>query len=332
MDTQISRTYRCFALFSGGLDSMLAVKHMQRLGYEVLPIFFKTPFFGPKKAQAAADALDVELIVHDLTEKHIAMLKNPRYGYGKFMNPCIDCHGLMFREAALLMEQYKVDFLISGEVLGQRPMSQRYDALNSVGKLSSVKDLLVRPLSQKLLADTLPIREGWVDKAEMLDIQGRGRHRQMALAKEWGITDYENPGGGCLLTDKSFSLRLKDLMKYDQFSLRNIEFLTWARHYRLTPNCKLILGRNHADNEALTSLVQDELVLKCEEHTGPMGVLICATPPSQEELRLAASLLLRYVKGVQTEGEVSWGKKCELQARILAPKMPDDDVKQYIIL
>lgn len=169
----MKKKYRCFALFSGGLDSMLSVLHMKKLGFDVLPIFFKTPFFGSENAQKAAEEIGYHLIIHDITDNHINMLLNPRYGYGKHLNPCIDCHGLMFREAAELMSQYKVDFLISGEVLGQRPMSQRKDALNSVGKLSNVKDKIIRPLSQKLLADTFPIREEWVDKEKMLYIQER---------------------------------------------------------------------------------------------------------------------------------------------------------------
>jgi len=158
----MKKKYRCFALFSGGLDSMLAVLHMHKLGYEVIPIFFETPFFNSKNAKKVAESIGFELMVHDLTELHLEMLKNPRYGFGKNMNPCIDCHGLMFKEAGRLMKEYNVDFLISGEVMGQRPMSQRKDAMNAVGKLSEVKDLLVRPLSQKLLTDTLPIREEWV--------------------------------------------------------------------------------------------------------------------------------------------------------------------------
>ncbi len=323
---------RCFALFSGGLDSMLAVRYMMQLGYDVLPIFFQTPFFGPAKALTAANHIGVELIVYDITPEHLEMLQHPRYGYGKGMNPCIDCHGLMFRMTASLMQEYKVDFLISGEVLAQRPMSQRHDAMNSVAKLSSVKDLLVRPLCQKLLTDTLPIREGWVNKADMLDIQGRGRQRQMALAKELGITEYENAGGGCMLTEKIYSLRLKDLVIHKQFSLENIEFLALARHYRLSPNCKLILGRDYEENERLIAMVTDEIVMKSPEHPGPLGVLSCQKPPEEKELQVAASMLLRYVKAIQTEGDVQWGQKEAMNSVVKVPKMAPEIVEKYLIM
>jgi len=327
----IKRDHRCFALFSGGLDSMLAVAFMQRLGYEVIPIFFKTPFFGPAKAQKAADSINTELMVVDITEDYIKMLKKPRYGFGKNMNPCIDCHGLMFRKASEMMEKHKVDFLISGEVLGQRPMSQRKDAMNSVAKLSSVKDLLVRPLCQKLIADTIPVTEGWVKKEEMLDIQGRARHRQMAMAEKFGIKSYESPGGGCLLTDKSFSNRLRDLMQNDMLERNFLEYLKVGRHFRINENLKIIVGRNNEDNELLSEMTVDELVLKTPELPGPLAILNFKNQPSEDEIRLACSIMLRYNNKVETETEVKYGKNFELENSITAPKMSPQDVEKYSI-
>lgn len=327
----MKRKYRCFALFSGGLDSMLSVLHMSELGYEVHPIFFKSLFFGPENARKAAEQIGFELIVHDISEKHLEMLKNPRYGFGKNMNPCIDCHGLMFREAAQLMEQFKIDFIISGEVLGQRPMSQRHDALNAVGKLSKVKDLLVRPLSQKLLTDTLPIRESWVKKEEMLDIQGRGRYRQIGMAKKYEITFYQNPGGGCLLTDAGFSRRLRDLMDHDMMEMKLIEFLKIGRHFRISDNLKIIVGRNEKDNDALINLAKDEIVLQAKDFPGPSGILNSMIQPVEEEIKVAASLLLRYCNKAPETSIVIYGKKYQLQNAVEVKKMTALKVKECLI-
>lgn len=203
----MKRKHKAIALFSGGLDSILAVLHMQKLGYEVIPIFFESPFYPASKARHGAKIAGLKLEIIDITPELVEVLKSPRYGFGKHMNPCIDCHGMMFRKAAEMLEKYKADFLISGEVMGQRPMSQRPDSMNAVAKLSGVRELLVRPLCQRFLMDTKPITEGWVDKEELLDFNGRGRHAQFALAKEYGLTGYDNPGGGCLLTEKHVSER-----------------------------------------------------------------------------------------------------------------------------
>ncbi len=320
----MKKKYRCFALLSGGLDSMLSVLHMKNLGYDVLPIFFRTPFFGSENAQKAAEEIGVSLIIHDITEKHIKMLQNPRYGYGKYMNPCIDCHGLMFREAAGLMKKHKVDFLISGEVLGQRPMSQRKDALNSVGKLSNIKDLIVRPLSQKLLADTLPIREEWVDKEKMLDIQGRSRKRQMEMANDLGIKSFQTPAGGCLLTDASFSSRLKDLIEHDMLELNFIEFLKTGRHFRLNDDVKVIIGRKDKENEIIFNLAKNELILKTDNIPGPLGVINSKRDPNEEEIRLAASILLRYNNKAQNRAEVVFCKKFQIINKIEITKIGPD--------
>ncbi|RLC49840.1 MAG: hypothetical protein DRI23_08380 [Candidatus Cloacimonadota bacterium] len=327
----MNSNYKCFALFSGGLDSMLAVLHMQKLGYTVIPIFFETPFFTAKNARKAAESIGFELMVHDLTELHLEMLKNPRYGFGKNMNPCIDCHGLMFREAGRLMKEYNVDFLISGEVLSQRPMSQRKDAMNSVGKLSEVKDLLVRPLSQKLLADTLPIREGWVKKDEMLDIQGRGRHRQIAMAKEFGIEVYQTPGGGCLLTDIGYSRKLSDLMQHDMMEIKYLNFLKIGRHFRLNDEVKMIVGRNNEDNEALGKIVSDEIVFQTADFPGPLGVVQSKRVLAKEEIELAASLVLRYTSKIKASGIVNYGLNNELENEIETQKMNPEDAEKFLI-
>ena len=210
----MSRKHKAIALFSGGLDSILSVRYMMSLGFEVQPVFFRAPYLVPDKACESAAKNGLDLIVRDISAEHFALLKNPRYGFGKNYNPCIDCHALMFKTAGLMLGELGADFLISGEVLGQRPKSQMRDGINAVSKASSFADLLVRPLSQRLLTPTLPIREAWIEPDTMLDFHGRSRKRQMFLARELGISYYPHPGGGCLLTDVNFALRLDDYFQH----------------------------------------------------------------------------------------------------------------------
>ena len=310
---------------------MLTVLLMHQLGYEVIPVFFKTPFFGSANAEKAARHIGFELLVIDITKEHIEMLKNPRYGFGKNMNPCIDCHGLMLKKAAELIPEYKIDFIISGEVLGQRPMSQRADALNAVAKLSGIKDLLVRPLCQKLLPDTKPIREGWVNKEEMLDISGRGRYRQMELAERYKITYYQNPGGGCLLTDMGYSRRLKDLMDNDMFEEKFIRFLEVGRHFRLNSSLKLIVGRNNNDNNKLSTLATTETVLQTADFPGPLAVINSKANPQENEIHWAASLLLRYNNKIIETAKVRYGENFNLVNVLSETKMNSQEVEEYII-
>ncbi|MBU2053859.1 MAG: tRNA 4-thiouridine(8) synthase ThiI, partial [Proteobacteria bacterium] len=202
------------ALFSGGLDSTLAVKVISDQGIEVRGITFETPFFGAAKARAAAAGIGLPLQVLDITEEHLKMLRAPRYGYGKNMNPCIDCHTLMLKIAGRKMEEEGADFVFTGEVLGERPMSQGKQSLQVVAKNAGYPDRILRPLSAKLLPETEPEREGKVDRSRLCDLQGRGRKRQMEMAAHYRIASYPAPAGGCLLTDPIFSRRLRDLFAH----------------------------------------------------------------------------------------------------------------------
>jgi tRNA U34 2-thiouridine synthase MnmA/TrmU len=321
--------HKAIALFSGGLDSIVSVKYMQKIGYTVIPVFFETPFFPSEKARNIANINSLDLQVIDITDEHLGMLKNPRYGFGKYMNPCVDCHGLMFRKAGELLPFFGADFIISGEVLGQRPMSQRKDTLQSVLKLSNVKDFIIRPLSQKLLPDTFPITEGWVNKAELLDIQGRGRHRQIELAKELDVLQFPNPGGGCLLTDKNFSERLKDLFQHDMVSKKNIEWLKMGRHFRLHELLKVVVGRDENENEQMNSFVDEEIVLECSDYPGPLAIIISKNELPAWLMEKAASLFLRYHSRLEGEATVSFFQKRKLFKTITTMKMDTKEVKLY---
>ena len=286
-------------LLSGGLDSILAICVLREQNIRIEAVAFITPFFGPGNAQKAVKMLNVPLHVVDITDVHLQMLKKPKHGYGSGMNPCIDCHALMFREAGKLMQQWGADFLFSGEVLGERPMSQNKQSLRVVARDSGFEEYIIRPLSAKLLPITRPEQEGKVDRERLLDIQGRSRKRQMELAKQYGITEYPEPAGGCRLTEPNFSKRLKDLMTHHaNFSVRDIELLKVGRHLRLAEQVKCIVGRNEQENTAIEELRRPEdILLAPAEIPGP-AVLIPALEPgstlSTELLMLAASVCTRY--------------------------------------
>jgi tRNA U34 2-thiouridine synthase MnmA/TrmU len=290
----LKKPVKALVLFSGGLDSSVAVKVIQDQGIEVLGVTFTTPFFGAEKAEAAARRVGLPLLILDITEEHLAMVKAPRYGYGRNMNPCIDCHTLMFKIAGRQMEERGFDFVISGEVLGQRPMSQNRQMLHVVAKNSGYEPYILRPLSAKLLPATMPEKEGKVDRERLLDIHGRGRKRQMELAKQYGITEYTNPAGGCLLTDPMFSKRLRDLFTHEnEAPVRDIELLKVGRHIRLDEKTKVVVGRKKAENNVLLDLARPEdAVISIRDFPGP----VCLIPHGGDEkiLEEAAAICASY--------------------------------------
>ncbi|HPC01605.1 MAG TPA: tRNA 4-thiouridine(8) synthase ThiI [Syntrophales bacterium] len=294
---------RALALFSGGLDSVLAVLVIREQGIDVTGVTFVTPFFGAAKAQAAAERIALPLLVHDFTPDHLRMLKNPRYGYGRNMNPCIDCHTLMLKKAGDLLAETGSQFLITGEVLGQRPMSQTRQSLHIVAKNSGYEGLILRPLSAALLEETIPEKEGLVDRARLLAIQGRGRKTQMDLAGRYGLSHYEPPAGGCLLTDPMFSRRLRHLFSIrPDPSLREIELLKHGRHFKAPADRTIVVGRNSADNRAIGALREagDDL-LRLQGRPGPT-VLIPGG--GDDETRTLAAALCALYGGAPRDREV----------------------------
>jgi tRNA U34 2-thiouridine synthase MnmA/TrmU len=327
----MKRKQKAIALFSGGLDSILSVLYMQKLGYEVVPIFFESPFYPATKARLGAKVAGIEVLIVDITPDLVEVLKNPRYGFGKHMNPCIDCHGMMFRKASEMMKKYDADFLISGEVMGQRPMSQRPDALNAVAKLSGVRELLIRPLCQKFLIDTKPITEGWVNKEEMLDFNGRGRQRQFALAKEYGLKGFENPGGGCLLTEKHVSGKVADLIEHDQLTPQYLKFLQQGRRLRLAENLLLIVTRTKDESDTITPMLENELVIKAVDIAGPLGVLL-GENITPEQIELAGRVILSYINKLKTPtAEVEYGEKFQLTNKIEVSPLPREELDKLLI-
>jgi len=285
---------KALSLFSGGLDSILAVKLIEEQGVDVMGVFFESSFFSSEKAGQSAYYIGLPLRIIDITDRFLPIVLSPRHGYGKGLNPCIDCHKLMFKVAGEMLKEEGADFIISGEVLGQRPMSQNLKSLSLISHDSGLKDLILRPLSAKRLPETLPEIKGWVMREKLLGLSGRSRKPQIELANEFGIKEYPAPAGGCLLTDVIFSRRLKDLMLYDpNFSRRDIELLKWGRHLRINDAVKIIVGRDQRENGMIASLIEGgDTVLTVESFPGP--TVLVTGELSFEEIQLAASIAVSY--------------------------------------
>jgi tRNA U34 2-thiouridine synthase MnmA/TrmU len=286
---------RALGLCSGGLDSILSALVLKRQGIHVEWISFETPFFDAGKARRAADRNGIQLHVHDITTDYLAMLKNPPAGFGKNMNPCLDCHALMFKKAGELMEELEADFLFSGEVVGQRPMSQNKNALAYVAKHSGVSQHILRPLSAKCLPETPMESQGMVDRTQLLDFKGRSRKPQIQLAAEYGVKDYPSPAGGCLLTDPGYSKRLKDLFDHGvDLDAQSLHLLKFGRHMRLTPEVKIAVGRTRQENEQLLNAFdpQRDTLIKAANHPGPTVILPSTAP--KEILFLAGAICIGY--------------------------------------
>lgn len=321
---------KAIALLSGGLDSILAVKLMQNQNIDVTGLTCTTPFFNAVKAQAAADQIHLPLMVLDITDEHLQMLKSPRYGYGKNMNPCIDCHTLMLKIAGGKMEETGADFLVTGEVLGQRPMSQTKQSLFVVAKNSGYADYILRPLSAQLLEPVKAEREGKVDRSKLLSISGRGRKDQMRLAEDFGIRHYPPPAGGCLLTDPIFSRRLRDLISHSEDrQIRDYELLKYGRHFRTEDIGKIIVGRNKSDNEALRGLsTEADLVCNMADFPGPF---VLAPYGNESAMATAAALCVRYSDApADAEASVVCHHK-NRSVTIKAKAIPKDDSERWII-
>jgi tRNA U34 2-thiouridine synthase MnmA/TrmU len=294
---------------------MLAALVLRGQGIHVEWIVFETPFFPADKARLAAQRNGIPLHVMDISDDYIAMLKHPAAGYGKNMNPCMDCHALMFNMAGGFMRANGFDFLFSGEVLGQRPMSQTASSLRYVAKRSGFDGFILRPLSALRLPETEMERNGLVDRTRLLDLSGRSRKPQIALAAQFGIESYPSPAGGCLLTDPGYSRRLKDLMDHeDTLSISSLNLLQHGRHLRLGPTTKIVVGRTQQDNENLMKMFDPakDTLLKVNNRPGPTVVMPGGGP--QGMIYLAAAICAGYAKAsgttptavqVTTDGEVN---------------------------
>jgi tRNA U34 2-thiouridine synthase MnmA/TrmU len=308
---------KALALLSGGLDSTLAVKVMLEQGIEVEALNFISPFCtctgknsGCKsEAVRVANEFNIPIKVMNKGLEYLSIVRNPRHGYGKGMNPCIDCRIFLLRKAREYMVESGADFVITGEVLGQRPMSQRRDTLRLIERESGLAGLLLRPLSAKHFAPTIPELEGWVDRNCLLAIQGRSRKEQMQLANELDVKNYPCPAGGCLLTELSFVSKVKDVFAHcEELNIRDFQLLKLGRHFRLASATKLIVGRDDGENTALESSGKpDEATIRWVDGGSPLGVLLGKV--DDVVLEIAAKIVLRYTKAEN-------GKECRIKAQL----------------
>ena len=291
---------KAIALFSGGLDSTLAMKLIIDQGIEVLAVNINTGFGSTKDRlehmQSMCDQVGAELRIIDIQSEYLQdVLFDPKHGYGKNFNPCIDCHAKMFAVAKRIMEDEGASFLLSGEVMGQRPMSQNKDALQTVLNESNCDGLLLRPMSALRLAPTIAEEKGWVDRDKLEGITGRSRDRQLELAKEIGLADFESPGGGCLLTDENFGKKMFDFIKYDNFEVKDIPVMKFGRHFRLEGGAKLVIGRNQEENAYLQNIDNEKYShIKTVGIPGPHGLL--SKNASQSDKDLATKAIFTYCK------------------------------------
>ncbi len=311
---------------SGGLDSMLAGLVLKNQGIDVTWVSFETPFFSAEKARKASECCGIPLLVQDITTAYMQMMSAPKAGFGKNMNPCMDCHALMFEKAGHIMNKQRFDFLFSGEVVGQRPKSQTKNALQYVEKNSFFKGAILRPLSALCLAETPMETQGLVDRTKLLGISGRTRKPQMALAKKLGISEYPAPAGGCLLTDKQFSIRLKDLLYVQKnWEVRHLHLLKYGRHFRLTDGCKLVMGRSMHDNQQILAWYDPAHDVRLDHADLPGPVCLLLGSYDNAQITTAAAMTAAYTKAVP--GEISeikiTAKGRQTRIRVTTPAASD---------
>jgi tRNA-specific 2-thiouridylase len=290
---------KAIAAFSGGLDSILAAMLVHRLGVDVTLLHVQHLFSaneeGRERIRAMAKRAGLPLRIVDASAEHLEVIRNPQHGYGRGMNPCIDCRIFMLKVAKRVMEEERAQFVVSGEVLGQRPKSQHHRALLQAAEESGLGDRLLRPLSANLLPDTQPVKEGWLSKADLLAIQGRSRETQMVLAREFGVIDYPQPAGGCVLVEKAYAARVRDAFAHvgrENVDVEAFRLLKVGRQFRLSEKAKAIVGRNERENDSLAGFAVGRTRIEPVAVMGPTALV--EGDPSEDDLLLAAALAARY--------------------------------------
>lgn len=323
---------KAIAMISGGLDSILAARLIKEQGIEVIAVCFESYFFKADNARRMTAQIGIPLKVVNFSEEHLELVKHPKHGYGKNMNPCIDCHAMMMNYCGKMLDELNADFIITGEVLNQRPMSQNKSSLDIVKKESGFADKILRPLCAKNLPPTKMELDGLVDREKLLDIMGRERKIQMELAAKWNIVDYPSPAGGCKLTEPNYSKRLRDLLSHKADPAESeIELLKIGRHFRASDSVKIISTRTAEEAKEIKKFIDDsDMLFFAEQFTGSMVIL--RGNAEESDIELAARIAARYSKGKDEEKVmIKYGKvNHALNNRIEVVPASDDELERYM--
>lgn len=326
---------KAIALLSGGLDSILAIRIMMEQEFECIGIYFTSPFWSNKEKEEKIIkkiALDnkFELLIVPVDNEYIEIIKNPKHGWGKTINPCIDCKIYMLKKAKEIMEKNNASFIVTGEVLGQRPMSQQKNTLNLITKESCLKGKIVRPLSAKNLEATEAEEKGMIDRDKLYNISGRSRKIQFELVKKFRINDFTPPAGGCLLTDKLFAKKLQDIFKNNKScTFNDIELLKYGRHFRYNGK-KIIVGRNEIENEKLIKMKgKDDYIFEVPDFGSPNTIL--QGIKDNDSIIFASKLTAFYSDCMNEEITVKYGNE-ELSNSIIVQKLTKEEADKYNIV
>jgi len=327
---------KAIVLLSGGLDSRLALKLMQRQGVELHVLHFGSVFYSGEDPQSGspgalkfAAECGVPVTVQDITDEQLLLVKEAPHGRGSGMNPCIDCRIVQLRRARALMQEVGASFIVTGEVVGQRPMSQRRGLLEIIERAAGVTGLVVRPLCARAIEPSTPEKEGWVDREKMMDFAGRGRQRQIKLAEELGVTDYPAPAGGCRLTEPNFAARVRELLEHEGLSVPDVKLLALGRHFRLGPRARLVVGRKETENAGIEKLARpDDYLLEARDVAGPLS--LARGEFSDERLYLAARITARY-SDAKAEPQVVVDVRGRATRQLTVVPVTDDDTVSFRI-
>jgi len=331
---------RAIALLSGGLDSTLAAKVVLEQGIELEALNFMTLFCTCTSrgatclaSQKAVETLNIPLKVFNVSEEYLDVVKDPRHGYGRNMNPCIDCRIFMLKKAKTYMQDSGAAFIVTGEVLGQRPMSQRKEAMRLIEKEAELEGLILRPLSANVLPMTVPEKQGWVDREKLLKFQGRSRKPQIQLAECYGIHDYPCPAGGCLLTDPGFAKRMKDLILHKPaFSINDVHLLKIGRHFRLSDGVKLVVGRNEEENRKIETFAREQdLLLKASGFPGPLSLLRGKIDGRDIEKAVAITAHYSKAKGLRNAEVICKVVEEDRDRSLSASPIPRGEIERLMI-
>ncbi len=309
----MNKKVKALVLFSGGLDSILAIKILKKQKIEVTALFLKSYFFDEKKAKKTAKRIKIPFISTDFSKEQLKTVMNPKHGYGSALNPCIDCHKLMIKKAERIRKRGNFDFIATGEVLGQRPMSQNKRAINLIERQLGMKGKILRPLSAKLLEETLAEKKGLVQRESLLGIKGKSRKKQLELAKEFNLKEHPTPAGGCILTDKDFSERLKELFKIwkgaerkEKYFENDIGLLKVGRHFKKN-SAKIIVGRNEKENKTIEKLsLKKDILIEMENYPGPLVLLRFYKGKKEKLVKEAKKITQHYSTKSRFKKDVSF--------------------------